>query len=148
MPGDGLALTVAVRREVELVDLLEQVFQLGDGALLFWADDVERFEVVVDVHAESRPRLGLVLGWHVGGVSRQVANVSPRRLDDVVGAQVASYFACLGRRLDYDEPPHVPVAAAAAVGVCHLCLRSTSSVARGPTYITPRTNRTPLATDN
>ena len=34
VPGDGLALAVAVRGQVELVDVLEQLLQLGDGAFL------------------------------------------------------------------------------------------------------------------
>ena len=45
VPGDGLALAVAVSGQVELVDVLEQALQLGDRALLLGADDVERFEV-------------------------------------------------------------------------------------------------------
>jgi hypothetical protein len=41
VPGDGLALAVTVRREVELVDVLEQALEFGDGGLLLGADDVE-----------------------------------------------------------------------------------------------------------
>ena len=148
MPGDRLALAVTVRGQVELVDVLEQVLQLGDGALLVRADDVERLEVGVDVDAEPRPRLRLVLGGHVGGSPGQVADVPAGGLDDVVGAQVASYFARLGRRLDYDEPPHTPIAAAAAVPVCHLCLRSTSSVATGCRTYAAAIDPAPSATDN
>nr|CRL79195.1 hypothetical protein CPGR_05191 [Mycolicibacterium malmesburyense] len=122
MPGDGLALAVAVRGQVQLVDVLEQVLQLRDRALLLRADDVERLEVVVDVHPEAGPRLGFVLGRHVGGIAGQVADVPSRRLDDVVRAQVASDFARLGRRLDNDEPPDASVTAAPAVPVCHLLL--------------------------
>ncbi len=92
VPGDGLALAVAVRGQVQLVDVLEQVLQLGDGALLLRADDVERLEVVVDVHPEAGPRLGLVLGGHVSGVARQVADVAAGRFDDVVGAQITGDF--------------------------------------------------------
>ena len=122
MPGDGLTLAVTVRCEIELVDVLEQVLQLGDGALLVGADDVERFEVRIDVDPEARPRFGFVLGGHVGGRPRQVPDVTAGGLDDVIGAQVSSYFACLSRRLDYDESPHATVAAAAAVLVSHLLL--------------------------
>ena len=75
MPGDGLALAVAVGGQIELVDVLEQALQLGDGALLVRADDVERFEVGVDVDPEAGPRLGLVLGGDVGGGPRQIADV-------------------------------------------------------------------------
>src|SRR6185312_3240847 len=106
MPRDGLALAVAVRREVQLVDALEQVFQLGDRTLLLRADDVEGFEVVLDVHAEARPRLRFVLRGYVGGVARQVPDVPAGGLDDVVGTQVTSNFACFSRGLDYDESPY------------------------------------------
>jgi hypothetical protein len=57
MPGDGLALSVTVSGQIELVDVLEQVLQLGDGALLIGTDDVERLEVGIDVDAKARPRL-------------------------------------------------------------------------------------------
>ena len=159
VPGDGLALAVAVCRQIQLVDVLEQVLQLGDGVLLVGADDVERFEVGIDIDAEARPRLGLVLGGHVRGGPGQVADVSPGGLDDVVGAQVASYFACLGRRLDNDEPPHasaitssrkrlIAVAPGAAVPVSHLCLRSTSPVTTECRMYASALDPDPLATDN
>ena len=126
MPGDGLALPVAVGGQIELVDVLEQALELRDGALLIGADDVERFEVRIDVDPEPGPRLRFVLRGHVGCGPRQVTDVAAGGLDDVVGAQVASYFACFSRRLDNDESPHPTVAAAAAVLVSQLCLRSTS----------------------
>ncbi|GFH05505.1 hypothetical protein MHIP_59880 [Mycolicibacterium hippocampi] len=120
VPGDGLALPVTVGGEVELVDVLEQILQLGDGALLVRADDVERLEVGVDVDPEARPRLGLVLGRDVGGGPGQVADVPAGRLDDVVGPQVAGYFARLCRRLDNDKSSNSTIAPAAAVLVSHL----------------------------
>lgn len=57
------------------------------------------------------------------------SRMCPRRLDDVIGTQVTGYFTSLGGRLDYDESPHITVAAATAVPVCHQCLRSTLSIA-------------------
>jgi hypothetical protein len=75
VPGDGLALAVLIGGEEELVRALEQVLELGDLRLLVGADDVQRLEVVVDVDAEPRPRLALVLRRHVSGVARQVADV-------------------------------------------------------------------------
>ena len=120
VPGDRLALAVTVRRQIELVDALEQVLQLGDGALLLRADDVERLEVLLDVDPETGPRLRFVLRRDVGRVARQVTDVSAGRLDDVVGPEIAGDFARLGRRLDYDEPPHSAVSTAVAVSVSHL----------------------------
>ena len=57
MPGDGLALAVLIRREVELAGVLQQRLELGDLSLLVSRDDVERLEAVVDVDAEARPGL-------------------------------------------------------------------------------------------
>ena len=84
VPGDRLALAVLVRREQELVGVLELRAQARDDLLLLRVDDVERLEVGVDVDAEARPRLLLLRRRHLGGAVRQVADVADRRLDDVV----------------------------------------------------------------
>ena len=104
MPGDRLAFAVFVRREQELVGVLQLRLQIGDDLLLPRVDDVERLEVLVDVDAEARPGLVLVLRGDLGGVVRQVADVADRRLDDVVLAEVAGDRLRLGRRLDDHEP--------------------------------------------
>ena len=70
MPGDRLALAVFVRREQELVDVLELRLQIGDDLLLPRVDDVERLEVVVDVDAEARPGLSLSFAGTLGRVVR------------------------------------------------------------------------------
>ena len=100
VPGDRLTLAVAVRREIELVDILHQRLQLGDRRLLVCRDHVQRLEVVVDVDTEPRPGLALVLRRNVGGAARQVTNVTARRLHDVVAPQIPRNLARLGRRLD------------------------------------------------
>ena len=84
VPGDRLALAVLVRREQELVGVGEQLLQLRDRLLLVRVDDVERLEVVLDVDAEARPRLLLVLLRDVGGALGKVADVADARLDDEV----------------------------------------------------------------
>ena len=89
MPRDRFALAVTIRGQIQLVDVFEQALQFADGALLLRADDVERFEVRVDVDSEPRPRLRFELRGHVGRGSGQVADVPPGGLDDVSGAQVA-----------------------------------------------------------
>ena len=103
VPGDRLALAVFVRREQELVGVLQLRLQVGDDLLLARVDDIERLEVVVDVDAEAGPRLALVLRRDLGRVVGQVADVADRRLDDVVGAEVAGDRLRLGRRLDDHE---------------------------------------------
>ena len=75
---------------------LQRVAQLGDLALLLRRHDVERRELVVDVDAEARPRLALVLGRDVGGTAREVADVADRGLDDVVLAEVGRDLLGLG----------------------------------------------------
>ena len=59
VPGDGLALAVLIRREVELGGVFQQRLELGDLGLLVGGDDVERLEAVVDIYAEPGPRLRL-----------------------------------------------------------------------------------------
>ena len=83
--------------------LLSASRELGDLALLLRRHDVERLELVVDVHAEAGPRLALVLGRDVRGPAREVADVADRRLDDVVAAEVGRDLLGLGRRLDDHE---------------------------------------------
>ena len=79
VPGDRLALAVFVRREQELVGVLEERLQLGDLLLLVRVDDVERAEVVLDVDAEPRPLLLLVLGRDVRGALREGRGCGRRR---------------------------------------------------------------------
>jgi hypothetical protein len=97
VPGDRLPLTVLVRCKVELVGLLHEALQVRDDRLLLGGDDIEGLEPVVDVDAEPRPLLPLVRGRDLVGPAREVADVTDRRFDDVVGAEHARDRACLGR---------------------------------------------------
>src|SRR5262249_36476103 len=101
--GDRLALAVLVRREQEFVRILEQSAELSDLFRPVGADDIESLEVVVDVDAQGRPRLGLELGRNVGSVARQIAEMAVAGLQDVSGAKVARDRLRLGRRLDDHE---------------------------------------------
>ena len=103
VPGDRLALAILVRREQELVGVGELLAQLSDRLLLVGVDDVERLEPVLDVDAEARPRLALVLLGDLRGAVGQVANVADGGLDDEVGPEVAGDRPCLRRRLDDDQ---------------------------------------------
>ena len=102
MPGDRLALAVFVGREQELVGVLEERAELGDLLLLVGVDDVERAEAVLDVDAETRPFLLLVLGRDVGGALRKVANMADGGLDHEVGTEVPGDRPRLRRGLDDD----------------------------------------------
>ncbi len=76
VPGDGLALAVLVRGEVELVSALQQLLEFGDLLLLRGRHDVEWLEIVIDIDAETRPRLPLVLLRYLGCLRGQVADVA------------------------------------------------------------------------
>ena len=102
VPGDRLAFAVLVGREVDLARVADEAAELGDLLALLPRDDVKRLEVVVDVDAEARPRLGLEGRRDVGGRSRQVADVADRRLDDVVTAEIARDGLGLRGGLDDD----------------------------------------------
>ena len=103
MPGDRLALAVFVRREQELVGVLELRLEVGDDLLLARVDDVQRLEVLVDVDAEAGPGLALQLGRDLRGVVRKVADVADRRFDHIVRAQIAGDRLRLGGRLHDHE---------------------------------------------
>ena len=52
VPRDGLALAVLIRREVELVGVLERALEIGDRLLFRVAHHVVGLEAVLDVDAE------------------------------------------------------------------------------------------------
>ena len=54
VPGDRLALAVLVRREQELVGVLQLALQPGDHLLLVRVDDVVRLELVLDGRRRAR----------------------------------------------------------------------------------------------
>ena len=115
VPGDGLALAVLIRGEVELVGVLEQRLELADLLLLVRVDDVVGVEVVLDVDPELAERALLHLGRHLAG-RRDVADVADRGLDVPVLAEVAGDRPCLRGRLDDDE-----------LASCHWCTCSVPS---------------------
>ena len=103
VPRNRLPLAVLVRREQHLVRLGDALLQRLDGLLLVRVDDVERLEIVLDVNAQPRPRLLLVLRRDFGCALREVANVTDTRLDHIVVVQVARDRPRLGGRLDDDD---------------------------------------------
>jgi len=100
MPGDGLPFAVLISCQIELVDVLEQLFEFTDDRLLVGADNVQRREIVLDVDAEPGPGQTLVLRGHLGGVGGQVADVAAAGLHDVARSQEACEHGRLGGRLD------------------------------------------------
>ena len=102
VPGDGLALTVVVGGQVELVGLLEGLLELGDRLLLVGVDDVVGGEVVLDVDRELPVGALLHGGGQLGGL-RQVADVPHGGLDVELRTQVAGDGAHLVGGLHDDE---------------------------------------------
>jgi hypothetical protein len=105
MPGDGLALTVAVCGEQQFDGTCQCVLERADRGPLLRVDDVEGLEAVVHVHAGASPLLTLVFRGDFGGTSREVANVTAAGLDDVAVAQKTRDLVRLGRGLDDHESP-------------------------------------------
>ncbi len=103
MPGDGLALAVFVRREEELVGVLEQALELGDLLPLVAVHDEKRLEVVIYVDAEPGPGLAPVLGRDLGRAVGHVADVADAGLDHIALAEVPRDGPGLGRGLDDDQ---------------------------------------------
>ncbi len=66
VPADRLALAVLVRRDVELVGVLERGLELLDDVLLARRDDVHGLEALVDVHPEASPALALDIAGDLG----------------------------------------------------------------------------------
>src|ERR1700730_61446 len=100
MPGDRLALAVFVCCKQKLVRVLQELLQLIDPLLLVRIDDVERTELVLDVHAEPSPLLLLIFLRDVRSALGQVADVTNARLDDEIVSEIALDRARLGRRFD------------------------------------------------
>ena len=93
VPGDRLALAVLIRREVELVGVLQRPLQLGDRVLLAGVHLVLDGEVVLDVDAEA--------------LGRQVADVAHGREHGELAAQEALDGAGFGGALhDHERLGH------------------------------------------
>ena len=103
VPRDRLTLAVLVRREQELVGVLQVLLQLGDDLLLLGIDDVVRLEFLVDVDAEGAEPLALGCGY-VGRAIGKIANVPDARLDGEVLPEVARDRPRLGGALHDDQP--------------------------------------------
>ncbi len=89
MPGNGLALAVRVRRQIDGGGAFGHLLQLGNNFFFSRDDDVFGGEVAFNVH----PKLAL----------GQVLDVAKRGFDLKVLAQVLIDGARLGGRFDDDE---------------------------------------------
>ena len=89
VPGDRLAFAIGVGRQVDDVDGLRRLLDLGDDLALAADDHVLGREVVLDVDAHLR--------------LRQIHDVADRRLHGEAGAEVLLDGLGLGRRLDDDQ---------------------------------------------
>ena len=81
MPTDGLPFAVFVRRQIQVFGVFEQVLELADLGRLAGRNDVDRVEILVDVHAQVGPFLSLIFGGNLLGPLRQIADVADAGLD-------------------------------------------------------------------
>jgi hypothetical protein len=103
MPADALALAVFVRRENEFCGLFQGGFELVDGFLFAFGDDVERLKFAVDVDSDAGPRLFFdSLGDFRRSVG-EIPNVAHTGHHFVFAAEVAADFPRLGRRFHNDQ---------------------------------------------
>ena len=100
MPTDGLAFAVFVRRQIQVFGLLDQPLELADLGRLAGRDDIERIEILVDIHAQPRPGLIAIFVGNLAGPLRQIADVADAGLDREPAAQKLADRAGLGGRLD------------------------------------------------
>ncbi len=103
VPGDGLALTIFIRRQQELAGAPEFASQFSHDAFLVSGDYVNGLKAFVHVHSKGRPVLALELLGNFGGAGRQIANVTDGGRHGVAVAQVALDGARLGGRFDDDQ---------------------------------------------
>src|SRR3990170_1342367 len=103
MPRDRFTLAVLIRCEIELARVGQELFQLPDLITLLTREDVQRFEIVIDIHPEARPRLTLVGSRDLGRGRREIADMPDRGLHDEVLAEDLGDRLRLRRRLDDHE---------------------------------------------
>ena len=103
MPADRFTFAVFVGGEIDLAGVLHQRLEFANLRLLLLGHDVERLEVVFDVHPVPRPLQRLVGLRDLFGASRQVTNVPHGRLHEIVVAKEARDGAGLGWGLDDDK---------------------------------------------
>ena len=96
VPANAFAFAVFVCRQNEFVGPLERSFQFRDRFLFLGGHQVERGEVLFDIHAEGRPAHRFHLGGDISGLLRQVANVPHAGQDLVIAAEEAANLLGLG----------------------------------------------------
>ena len=100
VPANGLALAVFVSCQVKVLGVFQGRPQLSHLLGLLRRDDINRFEAVINVHAQIGPLLFLILLWHFLGAVGQIADVAYAGLDRVAAAEEAADRPGLGRRFD------------------------------------------------
>ena len=100
MPRDCLAFAILVRRQIELVGILEQSLEMPNLHLGSSGHDVEGLEIILSVDAQPRPLFRLVGRRHLRSTAREVADVPNGGLDNVVVPEEARDCAGLGWRFD------------------------------------------------
>jgi hypothetical protein len=97
VPGDGLAFTVFVSREIEFAGIFEQSAQFPHLCFFVVGDDIDWLKALIDVHTQAGPGLILDLGGDFRGRGWQIPDVSDRRFDLKIRAEILPDRAGLGR---------------------------------------------------
>ena len=79
MPANGLSLSIFIGREIDYGSVLYGSLEFVDPLLLIARDNIQRREVAIDVNSEPSPLLLLDLSRDLGGVVREISDVTIRR---------------------------------------------------------------------
>ena len=97
VPTDGLAFTVFVSGQIEVLGPLDQVFEFFDLLGFLPRNDVDGLEIFVDVHSQVGPIFALVLLRYLFSTLWQVADVPDAGLYRIAASQEFADSAGLGR---------------------------------------------------
>ena len=103
MPTDGLALAVFVRRQIEVLGLLQGGLQFLHLLGLLGRNDVDRLKSMIDVHAQVGPIFLLQLHRHFLGPIGQIADMTDAGLNHVAAAEKLADRAGFSWRFDNNQ---------------------------------------------
>jgi hypothetical protein len=97
VPAYRLSLAIFVRRQEQLACVFQQPLELFYLGRLAVRNNVERVEILVDVHTQPGPALAAVFCGNLLGALGQIADVADAGLDRITAAKVFANGPRLGR---------------------------------------------------